>query len=200
MNKPQLSLAFAAILCSIVTVSCGKADEQITKAIPPAQATQPEVQFTCNKSFDSAKQEYYYTTFAWNENNKKPLVMWQTEDFSGSGFTPEKRCQKVSPRFQQAYNQGSLNFIANGTMNNQPVLCTTKEVTGEQPQCETLLITLQHRDDGKKALSQLSEVLLGQANGPVTHDESTTSNGTIHHHNQTAYVAVDINEFLAQEN
>lgn len=199
MKKSQLPLVSVAILSSVLTVSCGKTERQITKAAPPAPATQPEVQFTCDKSFDSAKQEYYYTTFAWNENSKKPLVMWQTEDFSGSGFTPEKRCQKVSPRFQEAYNQGSLRFIANGTMNDQPVLCTTEEVTGTQPQCETLLITLRHQDDGKKALSQLSEVLLGQANGPVTHNKSDRSNGTIHQYDQTAYVAVDINEFLNSE-
>jgi len=59
------------------------------------------------------------------------------------GYSAKTRCEQVSPRFQEAYDKGTLNYMTNGTWKGQngkdkPVICAASVLGGD---CETLLFT-----------------------------------------------------------
>ena len=113
----------------------------------------------------------------------------QADDHSGNGFSPQKRCEEVSPRFQAAYDNGSLKYITNGMMNGQPVICTARLVGDD---CETLLITLRHQVNIKQTLHQLSDILLGYTDAPL----ELSSGEQVYFDDDRIYIKVDIEEFL----
>lgn len=149
-----------------------------------------DIKFTCGQYYDQEKTEYRFATFAWSAANKRPLIVWDREDFSGNGFDPKKRCELVSPQFQVAYDDDSLNLITSGFINEQPVICTSRKV-GEE--CETLLLTLLHKDNAVKTLEKFSEILLDPSGRPV--DQSS---GDIHIVGDRVYVEIDIEKFLRE--
>lgn len=150
------------------------------------------IKFACGQNYDRETQQYIFTTFAWNSQYKKPIITWKKETFSDSGFDPQKRCETVSPRFQEAYGNQSLKFITHGTMNRQSVICTSGQVGGE---CQTLLLTLLPEDDPLQTLEQLSDIFLGYASSPL----QQSSEEQIHEVGDRIYVEVDIEEFLSTE-
>lgn len=52
-----------------------------------------------------------------------PLIVWTNEAFSASGWTPKRRCEDVSARFQRFNDNGQLKYMRAGTFNSQQVLC-----------------------------------------------------------------------------
>ena len=182
----QIQLLFG-LLTSLLTLSSGlNAQAQI-----PGDRSSSDIQFACGQSFDRNTQQYVFTTFAWNSKHKKPIITWKQETFSDAGFDPQKRCETVSPKFQEAYANQSLKFLTHGTINGQPVICTSS-LLGED--CQTLLITLLPEDDPLQTLEQLSNIFLGYANSPL----EQSSAESIHEVGDRVYVEVDIEEFLNQ--
>ncbi len=72
------------------------------------------------------------------------MVAWNSNYF-GKEFTPEKRCQMVSERLQQAANNNGGTFkdleLASGTVNSQPVVCALQSGTKKCDR-QNLLFTL----------------------------------------------------------
>lgn len=147
------------------------------------------VQFACGEKYDPSTGQYFPATLAWNSRHKKAIVIWQQEAFSNAGFDPLKRCQAVSPRFQEAYQNNSLKFLTHGQMNGQEVICTSPSV-GEE--CETLLLTLLPQDDALQTLEDLYQVLLGGVDSPL----KQSSDDGIYEQQGQIYVEVDIDKFL----
>ncbi|MDB9311579.1 COP23 domain-containing protein [Spirulina sp. CS-785/01] len=118
------------------------------------------VVFNCSvlQNTDSSDPAYYTT--ATRGNSQHSLIHWESGYFVGSGFTPERRCKEVAPRFQRAYDDGKLNLVTNGTMNNQPVICTT--FSEENSGCDQLLFTLRPQDRPLAVLDQLENALKGR--------------------------------------
>jgi hypothetical protein len=150
-----------------------------------AQTThaQSEVKFICSDGFDRASGQRLPTTYAWTERGKIAIIRWSKKWGSGQNFTPQRRCEEVSPRFQEAFNNGTLNFITNGRMNDLPVICAANEDKGA---CQTQLITLRPEDKPLQILSQLKDILNGKSTGPIQHSSGTPQ----------VYYQVDIETFL----
>ncbi len=94
-------------------------------------------------------------TFARTSRGYVPVIRWVSAHFSGSGYTPEKRCQEVSARFQTYYNSGTLNYVTAGRMNGQPVVCVADRAGGG---CRGLLFTLKPGSDANSTVRQLFEI------------------------------------------
>jgi Circadian oscillating protein COP23 len=150
-----------------------------------AQTTQArsEVKFICSDGFDRASGQRLPTTYAWTDKGKIAIVRWSKKWGSGQAFTPQRRCEEVSPRFQEAFNNGTLNFITNGTMNGQPTICAAKENKGA---CQTLLMTLRPEENPLQLLNNLKDVLNGRGAGPIQHSSGTPQ----------VYYQVDMEAFL----
>ena len=93
----------------------------------------------------------------------KSIIRWTSEYFSGSGWTPERRCEEVSSNFQEYYSEGKLKYLTTGIMNGQPVVCVTYR---EKANCTGLLFTLKPTSDPGKVLARLMEIRKG-ANAPL---------------------------------
>jgi len=120
-----------------------------------------DFQFICTLGYDKVTQKKFPTTYLWSQGKKRAIIRW-TKTFGA--MTPQERCNQVSPRLQEAYNNGSLNIITNGKMNNQPVICTTRAYEGA---CDTLLLTLRPTDNSIQALNELKDALSGRSMGPM---------------------------------
>ena len=145
-----------------------------------AQA-ETETKFICATSYDPDTGQRHPTTFAWTPKGKIAVVVW-SKYFPQ--YPSQQRCNVVSYRFHQAYHNDTLGLITNGTINNQPVICTAKEAGGA---CDTLLMTLRPEDNSLKILSHFRDLFNGGVQvGPVKHNGGTPQ----------VYYQIDIEDFL----
>ncbi|MGK7901342.1 MAG: COP23 domain-containing protein [Hormoscilla sp.] len=187
--KGQSFIAVLAAALAVASSSCK--NNQIEYTPTPTELPPPSAsgwQFICREGYDNKSGKRVPTTYAWRQEGKKALVRWETDVFEAMGYTPMKRCEEVSPRFQEAYDNGTLNYMTNGTWKgkngkDQPVICAASVKDGD---CETLLFTLRHKDDSRKILDQLSAVIQGSSSEPARHDSAS---GQI-------YIKVNLEEFL----
>ena len=98
-----------------------------------------------------------------------PIIFWKSQTFSSSGWTPERRCQEVSARFQSYHSSGSLEYITTGRMNGLPVICVAKSDGGA---CAGLLYTLKPGQNATATLKQLFEIRTKPGAAPL---EETTA-------------------------
>lgn len=112
---------------------------------------------TATTSFVCGKAEGKPATVARTKKGDVPIVIWSSDAFGDSGFTPQVRCQQVSARFQSLYRSGQLKYITAGTVNNRPVVCATKEVKGTCTQ-QNLLYTLKPNSDPKQVITRLTAI------------------------------------------
>lgn len=123
---------------------------------PPAQAA--ATSFSCGRSNGVP------TTIARTDDGRSvPMIRWTSNAFDGSGWTPERRCQEVSQRFEGFRQQGRLAYITTGRINGLPVICTAASDGGA---CEGLLYTLKPGQDPTLALRRLFDVRF-KARGPL---------------------------------
>lgn len=109
------------------------------------------------------------TVVATKTGKQVPIIYWKSTTFSGSGWTPERRCQEVSTRFQTYHEQGKLDYITTGRMNGMPVLCVTSVEGGA---CEGLLYTLKPGQNATVTLKKLFDIQTKPGTAPL---QETTS-------------------------
>lgn len=107
------------------------------------------------------------TTFVNTPSGNLPLIRWVSHYFQHSGYSPEVRCRDVSQRFNRFYNQGILNFVTTGVVNNQPVVCVASTRGGP---CTGVLFTLKSGQSATRTIQQLFDVRAG-ASGPLFESE-----------------------------
>lgn len=146
--KSQL---IAPIVATLTTAS-------LLSTILPAHAR--PVQYTCSM------KNGVPTTIARTPQGTVAVISWKSTHFNGSGFSPQKRCQVVSARFQKHSNQGSLRYITVGEMQNQNVLCVA-QTRGGACRRDGLLLTLEPQDNPRNVLKELFSVASRASNGPT---------------------------------
>lgn len=88
------------------------------------------------------------------EHGQTPVIYWQSDYFKESGWSPQKRCEKVSGLFQKYHREGLLNYLTTGYENGQPVICVAES---QNSGCVGTLFTLKPNDDPKKVVQQLMD-------------------------------------------
>lgn len=83
------------------------------------------------------------------------FIRWTSSYFSNAGWTPEKRCEEVSPRFQSNKEAKTLDYIISGTLNGLPVLCGSSSSGGGCSE-KTLLFTLKKASDADPAIKEIA--------------------------------------------
>jgi hypothetical protein len=87
------------------------------------------------------------------------LIVWKSEFFSKSEWTPQRRCEEVTKRFQEFSDTDQLRYVSTGRMNNQPVICTADKIPGDYVCKEDgLLITLEPKDNPTEVLKNLFDI------------------------------------------
>jgi Circadian oscillating protein COP23 len=153
-----------------------------TVLLPEANA-QEQPKFICSQSFDKQTNRRLPTTFAWTTRGKIAVVRWESQQFPG--YPPERRCQEVSPRFQRAFDDGSLKVLRNGNLQGKPVICAVKKET-ETCSTSNILMTLRPTDNSFAMLNNLKDIFSGRQVGPIRHSSG----------DRQAAFEVDIDQFL----
>jgi len=118
-----------------------------TALIHPASTAQTSrSMFYCGTSLG------HPATVARTPRGNLPVIRWTSDHFSGSGWSPQRRCQAVSERFQDLYSKGQLRYITTGLMNRQPVVCVASRRGGD---CTGLLFTLKQGSNPGQTLGRL---------------------------------------------
>lgn len=106
-----------------------------------------------------------YVTYAETPGgSRQAIIRWKSEYFSQSGWTPQARCEEVSPKFDQASINNQLNYITNDTRNNLPIVCAAID---ETERCGMMLFTLRPEDDPDTVRQMLIDLGQGKAMVPI---------------------------------
>lgn len=92
-------------------------------------------------------------TVARRGTEQVTMIRWSKNDgYFGDGWTPQKRCQHVSAKFQESAQQGNLRYITHGVKNGYPIICVAKTEGGS---CVAQLFTLRKSDNPQQKVSRL---------------------------------------------
>ena len=61
------------------------------------------------------------TSVVTNDGKRVPVIRWTSHVFNDAGWSPQRRCQEVSGRFDTYLKQGRLAYITTGRINGLPV-------------------------------------------------------------------------------
>ncbi|MEB3167485.1 MAG: COP23 domain-containing protein [Synechococcaceae cyanobacterium] len=129
----------------------------------PAPAQAAATSFSCG-----ASNGVPATIANTDDGRSVPMIRWTSNAFDGAGWTPQRRCQEVSQRFETYRQQGRLAFVTTGRINGLPVICTA---TSDGGPCDGLLYTLKPGQDPTLALKRLFDVRY-KARGPLNETTS----------------------------
>lgn len=131
--------------------------------------SQPDkVTFFCQPMFDAASGERIPATVAWIPERKGHVrfIGWKSEYFNKSGWTPEKRCQEVTKKFQEFYAQGRLNYLSYGKRNGNPVICAFAN-QGETCNDINQLFTVKSGSDPREVIQRIMDIAEGKSAEPI---------------------------------
>lgn len=96
------------------------------------------------------------STVVDTEKGRILLIVWESDFFRGSGWTPQKRCEEVSKRFQEFSDNKTLRYLTTGKMKGQNVICVGKATGGSTYKCldNGLLLTLEGNNDNPNQVLQ----------------------------------------------
>jgi Circadian oscillating protein COP23 len=136
--------------------------------VQPVQAgMQGNAKFFCSAIVNPTTGEKMPMTLAKTQRGNVAMIRWKSNFFKNgvNDFTPMSRCNEVSRRFQDFYNQGILSYLTTGKMNAQNVICVAEEYGGP---CSGLLLTLEPKDNPQQVLQELMNVRTRASGGPLT--------------------------------
>jgi len=113
-------------------------------------ATPDIMRFECIQLSNHPTKSKFGTVPVLSDGTKKtPLFLWKTEEFSQTGYTPERRCYEVTDRLNAAAtaNGGIENlWLTVGRINHLGVLCY---VNNSSSGCDrkNVLFTFNHSND-----------------------------------------------------
>ena len=152
-----LGCSLAGCLAAIALPSNAQLSNSIQTSNPaPSQApalpttnspAQAQSGFSCDTSGEAPT-----TIYQSSQGAPEPWIQWVSDHFSGSGWSPDARCQEVSNRLETYRRNRKLRYVTLGTINNQSVICVASK---DQGPCEGIIYTLKPGQDGIKALNNL---------------------------------------------
>lgn len=149
-RRSILNIIVASCLSSIALPSLAQNPNPAQNPVPPQQATPlstTQSGFVCDTSSDVPT-----TMYRSSQGNREPWIQWVSDHFSGSGWSPDARCQEVSSRLETYRRNKKLRYVTLGTVNNQSVICVASK---DQGPCEGIIYTLKPGQDGIQALNNL---------------------------------------------
>lgn len=155
-------------LKSIATALLGTIAACSTMAFK-AEAQGVPFQFHCVQGANGG-----FVTIVTNGNDTRSLITWNSEAFSGSGYTPEDRCQKVTNRFNYAVNNDIRLRLTTGQVNGLGVICALQ---GRERRCSENTFNLVTLTPGTNPRQALNDLVAAAAGGrPLAQSGSVTLN------------------------
>jgi hypothetical protein len=163
MKKHHIFLGLALLSTSGVT-------SLVTALTASAQSKPAAVRFICGKDAKGAPSTMVESLAATKP--AVPVIRWTSSYFNGAGFTPAKRCEMVSQKFQDAYVKNPNFVFTTAISKGEPVVCAAATRGGA---CETILYTIKRgAQDPIITMLRLEKVRAG-ASGAL--NESSSGGG-----------------------
>lgn len=123
------------------------------------------VTFLCKEIFDPASETNIPATVVWVPQRQTHImfIAWKSEYFSN--WSPKKRCQSVTKKFQKSYNQGRLSYLSTGKYNGYPVICAAKP--GQTCNKNNQLFTIKQGNNPQLVLQKLIDISEGKSSIPL---------------------------------
>ena len=113
-------------------------------------------------------------TLVRTPRGNKPMIRWVDSAFPPP-WTPIRRCEDISARFQRFFSNGTLNFLRAGKFNGQPVLCVAGYKGGP---ClpSGVLVTLKSNANPRQVMQKLLDNRAGSSSdGAILLNEGNKS-------------------------
>ena len=141
---------------------------------PPARNSNSDTRFTC----ELVNGEY--TVMYYPESQPDRGYPWAIPSQLGGGWTPEKRCDAITNRFE-SYRQDGLLELTTGVENNYDIICVTTQV--DPTDCR-IVLTVPPGQDPQLTRDLIFENLLiaddgQQTQGVYTFDDERSANGVL---------------------
>jgi Circadian oscillating protein COP23 len=167
MNKQLTILVTGLLAAQAVMLVPARSQEQ--------EQTPSEVKFYCGTSYDRVGRKDVPTTLASIPNREKPsaVIIWKSEYF-GKEYTPQKRCDLVSPKFQAAYMAGKLEHLVTGTIKGtkEQIVCGVANLDESCNSKASMLFTLKPFSNDTSALKYL---VSSEGTSPITQSARQSS-------------------------
>ncbi|MBC6422734.1 MAG: hypothetical protein GDA38_15340 [Hormoscilla sp. SP12CHS1] len=112
-----------------------------------------------------------------------PIIHWVSTWSSGSGWTPQRRCDRVSQKFQRYHENGTLKYMRTGQFNGYPVICIPSRKGGYCQEQDTI----PKGGDAADTLQQMTDVRTR-----IRKEHLMLSDDLIFYENGEAYVDMDV--------
>jgi Circadian oscillating protein COP23 len=133
-----------------------------------AIATASQASYASGTSFYCGQSNGVPTTYARTQDGKKvAMIRWVSSNGLPPNWTPQRRCQEVSRRFQKNYDNGSLRYIATGSLNGMPVVYAAAS-EGDPCTESNILFTLKPGSNANSVVKTLLDRRGLAAGNPVT--------------------------------
>lgn len=154
-----IGLGLAAVT-SLATINLPANFSQSTAA----ESQSNKVTFLCQSMFDAASGERIPATVAWVPERKGHVyfIGWKSEYFNKGGWTPVERCQKVTQKFQEFYEQGRLDFLSSGKSKGHSIICGLAN-QGETCNASNQLFTLKTGSKAEDVIQRLMDIFEGKS-------------------------------------
>lgn len=184
MNKKSTLLGLGIAACtSLISLNFifPSFSQSTASQSPPVNTT-----FVCGRKFDPSSGERIPVTAAWVPERKTHVyfIGWKSEYFNQGGWSPEKRCQQVTQKFQEFYAQNRLNYITAGKHNGYPIICGVAN-PGEPCNQNSQLFTIKTGSNADAVIRRIMDIAEGK-----------TSEILFQNSGSQAYI--DVQAFLAQ--
>lgn len=155
--KSLLSLSLISVLAISSTVF-------LTQK-PIFSQSADRIQFICANTSEIDSGKKIPATVVWIPEERKnvPMIYWKSQTMKD--WSPEARCNTVSPKFDQAFREGRLNYITTGKVNNADVLCAIAK-EGQTCNSKNQLFTINTYQTPELVLEQMSGLFEGKS-GPL---------------------------------
>lgn len=123
--------------------------------------------FSCEERTNAITGEKNPTTVARTPEKKYPVqfIVWKSGYFQGSGWTRQKRCEKVSRRIQEAVDSGR-EYIVPGQSGPYPIICA---VASPDKPCDKnyQLFQLEIGSNVETTLQRIMDIRAGVTSAPL---------------------------------
>ncbi len=167
-----------------------------TVAVINNQPTAAQAQdFFCGTNWTPNADVAYPATMVRHSSGNIPIITWTEKSRINDTWTPRKRCQSVSQRFQELNRQQKLQKLVVGRVNNQSVICGLG--LGER-NCNSnnTLLTVTNGTDPVKFLDGLLNTRANASGKPVLLNSNDRGRVAIPDENSDGVVQVSIDDII----
>lgn len=153
------TVALSAIFIPLLT-STSQAEIRVVKT-EGKELPEDRVTFYCGTIAESDTGNEIPTTLAYVPQRRTniPIVAWTNNSIAA--WNPQRRCDAVSFKFQTFYQDGRLNYLSDGQVAGEQVICAILE---KQEQCsgENQLFQVRQGTDSEEVIVGIKEILQGK--------------------------------------